>query len=1171
MKPFPPRGASALPHRESSPGNLQQGEASAAGLLTRSYAKGETYTALVRPDGTGFSSYDPGDAPWTLTSWTPAERPERQGLLFFIRDLDDRRFWTLGGDPYARTATAFADRIVIEDRQEDLSSTLEISLLPDHPVEMRRLTLENTSSRTRRLDVTSLAEIVHNHPAAHQAHPVFSRLFLQTEFDPGHNALLVRRRPRGHHESHPALVHSLAGPRRKDLEFETDRALFFGRGRHWSRPAALAAAVHLGGTVGNVLDPVVSLRVPAELEPGRDLTLVFLLGIMEDIRDLPRVAAGPAKPLPGCTGQVRAAGNTGDLESGWGRERAVVRSMAMEESPDESPEPLDSEDPPELEFFNGYGGFSDRGREYVIKVRESRPGILDLPPRPWINVMANDAFGCLVSETGAGCAWAGNSRLHRITPWFNDPVGDPFGEALYLRDDDTGSFFSCFCGPTPAGGAYTVAHGHGYSRFHRGQDCSGLEVETLVCVPPEDPVRLTRVRITNHAPTPRRLSLFSYHQLVLGGYPGEEGSAVAVRAGCGGKGLVAGNSAAGPFAGRAAFAAVVPDHPVRRIITGTDREGFLGPALDPAHPAALERPDLNGHRGQEHDPCFALQAGLDLGPGDTADVWLLLGEEQNPDRAETLFRRLEEPGACAEAAQAAREFWHQGLGRLQVKTASPALDLMVNGWLGYQTLSCRISGRSAFYQSGGAFGFRDQLQDSLALLPLWPELVRRQILLHAAHQFPAGDVLHWWHPPHDAGIRTRFVDDLLWLPHAVLEYIRHTGEDDILEETTPYITAPRLEQGQDEVFVHPRPAGRKDTVFSHCCAALDRSLATGAHGLPLFGTGDWNDGMNRVGREGRGESVWMAFFLIPILEGFAALCRGRGMDERAETYAGHRDDLVRAANEAGWDGRWYRRGYYDDGSPLGSAENRECRIDALVQAWSVLSGAAPPERAASAMEALQEKLIDREGRLIRLLTPPFQDSAHDPGYIKGYVAGVRENGGQYTHAALWVIKALAALGRRNQAADLLDMINPVNHARNRDEVAIYQVEPYVVAADVYSAAPHVGKGGWSWYTGSSGWMLRTAVESILGFRREKDSLVLAPCIPDSWPGFSLEWEVPGGSGTRYAISVDNSGGSGEGVVSAVLDGKPIPASGGCASWPLAFDGQRHDVRATLGPMPGGRA
>lgn len=829
--------------------------------------------------------------------------------------------------------------------------------------------------------------------------------------------------------------------------------------------------------------------------------------------------------------------------------------------------------PETQELFNGYGGFAEQGREYVILSGEN----LRRPPRPWINVVANERFGFLVSETGAGTTWSGNSREHRLTPWYNDPLLDPHGEALYVRDEESGAFWSALPGPAPGQGRYEMRHGFGYSVASFASD--GLEHETTLFVPRHDPVKIARVRVTNRSGRARRLSLFAYQHLVLGVLPEDGASVLVTEQNAAASAppaheenaavLFARNPLAGDFARGVAFAAAVTTSPARSVHFTADRASFLGLGGSPQDPAALHSRDpLDGRSGRGTDPCFAQQVLVDVAAGASVEVAFLLGEGDGDDEARALIARYAAPGAIDAALADVRAFWTHRLGGVRIETPSRALDLLVNGWLPYQTLSCRLWGRSAFYQSGGAFGFRDQLQDAAALLWLWPELTREQILRNAAHQFFEGDVLHWWHPPASRGIRTRFADDLLWLPAVTAQYVAATGDRAILSESVRFLRAPALEPGEDEVFLRPQDVGDSGDVYEHCCRAIDRSLSCGAHGLPLFGTGDWNDGMNRVGRGGRGESVWMAFFLAWILEEFAPLCRERGDETRLGRYETHRTQLREAIETHAWDGEWYRRGYYDDGTPLGSSSSDECRIDALAQAWSVLSGVASPARAAQAMDSVERHLISEEDGLIRLLTPPFENTPHDPGYIKGYVRGVRENGGQYTHAALWVVAAMARLGRNDRVAKLLDLINPVSHTRTPELVDVYQVEPYVVAADVYGEPPHVGRGGWTWYTGSAGWMIRAALESLLGLRiLGGKELVVAPCIPDDWPGFSVAYRVPGEE-TRYEIRVLNPRGRAQQVIAASVDGTATTVDAGAARVPLLHDGRTHLVDVLLGGAPG---
>ncbi|NLD46505.1 MAG: glycosyl transferase, partial [Clostridiaceae bacterium] len=504
-----------------------------------------------------------------------------------------------------------------------------------------------------------------------------------------------------------------------------------------------------------------------------------------------------------------------------------------------------------------------------------------------------------------------------------------------------------------------------------------------------------------------------------------------------------------------------------------------------------------------------------------------------------------------------RKFWKEKLGRVQFYTPETSLDYMLNGWLMYQVVSCRIWTRSAFYQSGGAYGFRDQLQDSLSIAHVWPEITRNQILLHSKHQYLEGDVQHWWHEEKYKGTRTRFSDDLLWMPYVTAEYIRITGDFGILYEKTPYLEDEPLKDFEDEVYRIPRVSGEKSTIYEHCILAIDRALRFGEHGLPLIGSGDWNDGMNTVGNKGKGESVWLGWFLISILRSFAPVCERMEDNARARSYIDVSNDIVKAIEKNAWDGNWYRRAYFDNGMPLGSAQNSECKIDSLSQSWAVISEGGDKDRIVEAMNALENYLVRRDDGLIKLLTPPFDEGDLEPGYIKGYVPGVRENGGQYTHAAAWVVMAYAKMGDGDKAYELFELLNPINHSRTHIEYSRYKVEPYVMAADVYSVAPHTGRGGWTWYTGAAGWMYRVGFEYILGFRRMGNKLVLDPCIPKKWSGFDIKYMY---ENTIYVIEVRNPQGVSRGVARVVLDGRELEDR----LILLVDDKEEHRVEVTMG-------
>jgi len=787
-----------------------------------------------------------------------------------------------------------------------------------------------------------------------------------------------------------------------------------------------------------------------------------------------------------------------------------------------------------LRFSNGYGGFSEDGREYVIHLPARESG-LGLPPLPWSNVIANSKIGCLVTETGGGCTWSRNSHEWRLTPWSNDPVLDPHGEKILLQDDVTGECWSPLPGPSPSGEGYEVRHGFGYSCFlHR---CHGISQETTVFVAREDPVKLVRITLCNESREIRRLAVSSSQRLVLGFLPSQASRFIQTQIDDGSHIMFARNALGGNFADGIAFASC----------------------------ACGGKGVWEGASGTATDPSFDQVCKHTLDPGEKLEVTFLLGDCPSEAEIRALVEKYRESGAIDRALEEAKHFWHDLLSGVQIETPCIAVDFMVNGWLAYQNLSCRVWGRTAFYQSSGAFGFRDQLQDASALIHLHPEFTREQILVHAAHQYVEGDVMHWWHPaPSGFGLRTHFSDDLNWLPYVTSFYVKSTGDVSVLDEIRPFLKGRPLEPGEDETGMIAEWSSEKANVYEHCCRALDRSLTKGAHGLPLMGTGDWNDGMNRVGREGRGESVWMGFFLYHIIGHFLPLCELRGDQARVETYRAYREHLRVALNEGGWDGQWYRRAYYDDGTPLGSAENDECQIDALAQSWAVISGAAPADRANQAMDEAEKRLVDEKGGLIRLLTPAFVNTPHDPGYIKGYVAGVRENGGQYTHGACWVVRALAELGRTERAAKLLEMLSPVSHSSSREGADLFKLEPYVVAADVYGEPPHVGRGGWNWYTGSAGWLYRVALESVLGLSMEGGvTLVLKPCIPAAWTKMRIRYTMPDRS-TVIEIAVSNPNG-GSGVVSASLDGVTVPVVDGSARIPIIQDGGVHHAKVVLGP------
>ncbi len=807
----------------------------------------------------------------------------------------------------------------------------------------------------------------------------------------------------------------------------------------------------------------------------------------------------------------------------------------------------------DLEFFNGLGGFSRDGREYVTVLAEGL-----FTPAPWINVIANRAFGFQVSESGSGYTWSVNSRENKLTPWSNDPVSDPPGEAFYVRDEETGEIF----GPTALPirderSPYIARHGQGYSRFEHSS--SGISLDLVQFVPIEDPVKLSRLSIENRSGRPRRLSVTAYVEWVLGVSRSASAPFIVTEVDPDTGAVFARNAWNGEFAGRVAFA----DLGGRQTGWTCDRTEFLGRNGTLNRPAALERGSrLSGTAGAGFDPCCAVQTTVTLRPGGRVELLFLLGEAANRADATSLIRRYRQTDVST-ALQSVERYWDEALGAVQVKTPDRALDLLLNRWLLYQTLACRLWARSAFYQASGAYGFRDQLQDVMALAAVRPDLAREHVLRAAGRQFVEGDVQHWWHPPSGRGVRTRISDDLLWLPYATAHYVEVTGDAGVLDEPAPFLEGRALASGEHEAYFEPTVSGRCDTLFEHCARALDLRLSVGAHGLPLMGAGDWNDGMNRVGHEGRGESVWLGWFLVSALSAFTPLAEARGETDRVERWQRHVAALKASLERDAWDGSWYRRAYFDDGTPLGSAGNAECRIDSIAQSWGVISGAADPARGAQAMAAVEEYLVRGDG-VVLLFTPPFDRTPLDPGYIKGYLPGVRENGGQYTHAAVWAILAFAMLGDGDKAGELFATLNPINHAKTRAGVHRYKVEPYVLAGDVYAEPPHAGRGGWTWYTGSAGWMYRAGIEWMLGVRLRGETLHVNPCIPRAWRGFEMTLRY---RSSRYEIVVENPRGAMRGVSCLEVDGAIFPISpvvDGGATVPLVDDAATHRVRVTLG-------
>jgi cyclic beta-1,2-glucan synthetase len=1274
------------------------------------------YAVMITAAGSGYSRW----RDLAITRWREDATSDDTGSYIFLRDVASGEHWSAGFQPIGEAPESY-DVSFAEDHAEfvrrdgAITTRLEVIVSSEDDAEVRRVSLTNHGVRTREIEVTSYAEIVLAPAAGDAAHPAFSNLFIQTESVAERDTLLATRRHRAPEDAEIWLAHVLAveGETIGDLEWETDRGQFLGRGRRIRAPHAETDGRELSDTAGSVLDPIVSLRRRVRVRPGKTVRVAFstlvapsrsvvldLADKYHDVTTFERVATlawtqaqvqlhhlgigpdeahlfqtlggsvlyadralrasaevvarraegAPALWAHGISGDlpivlvaideaddigivrqvlrahaywrmkrltvdlvilndrapsyaqelqtlietlVRTSQSMPRLEGLESRGRVftlradrltaaqrdvlesvarvelssrrgtlaaqVARAYRADTAPVTASRPLPvavtsaaapAEPPPDLEFFNGLGGFDADGREYVIILRGGQ-----WTPAPWINVIANANFGCLVSEAGSGCTWSINSQENLLTAWSNDPVSDPPSEMFYVRDDDSGELWS----PTPLpireeSGEYVVRHGHGYTRF--AYEAHDVALELLQFVPVDDPIKISRLTLTNHSPRSRRLSVTAYLEWVLGVSRSDSAPFVTTEMDPVTGAMFARNSWSRDFGARIAFADLGG---AQTAWTG-DRTEFLGRNGAPDRPAALgRRARLLGRSGAAFDPCCALQTTVEIPPGGRASVVCFLGQTETREQARALIQQYRDEDLAARLA-AVTDGWAQVLGTVQVKTPDRSLDLLLNQWLLYQTLACRLWARTAFYQASGGYGFRDQLQDVMALTVSRPDLTRAQILKAASRQFVEGDVQHWWHEPAGRGVRTRISDDLLWLPYAVSHYLDVTGDRPILDKAIPFLEGAVLAAGQSESLFEPRIAAEHGTLFEHCARALDRSLGVGVHGLPLMGTGDWNDGMNRVGAQGKGESVWLAWFLHTILSTWAPVAAARGETKRAETWAGHARTIKEAVEREAWDGSWYRRAYFDDGTPLGTAGGDACAIDSIAQSWSVLSGAADPDRARRAMASVDQHLVRRNDDVILLLTPPFDHTALEPGYIKGYVPGVRENGGQYTHAAVWTVIAFAALGDGDRVAELLAMLNPITHATTPHSVQQYRVEPYVVVGDIYSEAPHVGRGGWTWYTGSAAWLYRAGIEWLLGVRVQGARLVVDPCIPSAWPGFTLALRY---RSARYDIVVENPGGVCRGVAVLELDGVALDDRTGV---PLADDQRSHRVRAVLGEM-----
>ena len=760
----------------------------------------------------------------------------------------------------------------------------------------------------------------------------------------------------------------------------------------------------------------------------------------------------------------------------------------------------------DLSFYNGIGGFTPDGREYVITTSKDK-----VTPLPWVNVIANSEFGTVISENGLAYTWSENSHEYRLTPWNNDPVTDSSGEAMYIRNEETGHFWS----PTPLTDSesklYVTRHGFGYSVFEHTE--GGISTELWIYVALDTSIKFSVLKVKNKSGKNCKLSATNYVEWVLGDLKHKSAMYINTSVDLNNGVIYASNPYNSDFPDRISFLQTS-----ERISSITcDRTEFLGRNGTLKNPASMSRSKLSGKKGVALDPCAAIQVIFDIADGHEKEIIFKLGSGKNIEDVSKIIKRFYSSDSTNKALQDVWEYWNHTLGTVHIETPDLALNLLANGWLLYQTIACRLWARSGYYQSGGAFGFRDQLQDVMSLIHTRPSLLREQLLLCSSRQFIEGDVQHWWNPPTGRGVRTHCSDDYLWLPLATSRYVISTGDTGVLDELISFLEGHPVNPEEDSYYNHPHQSEDKGTLYEHCKRAILQGLKFGVHGLPLIGTCDWNDGMNMVGNQGKGESVWLGFFLFEVLNQFIKVAQLKDDFKFAEFCKNETEQIRQNVEQNAWDGEWYRRAYFDNGLPLGSSSNDECQIDSISQSWSVLSGVGNSERSKMAMESLSKRLVNREHSLVQLLDPPFDKSNLNPGYIKGYVPGVRENGGQYTHAAIWTAMAFSKLGDSEKAWEILTMINPINHAKSPEEIEIYKVEPYVVAADVYALTPHTGRGGWTWYTGSSGWMYRLIVESLIGLRLEVDKLYIEPCIPSDWVSFKVNYKY---RETLYKITVN---------------------------------------------------
>ncbi|KHD37627.1 NdvB [Clostridium acetobutylicum] len=1214
-----------------------------------------TYSAMISNSGSGYSKRDKE----YIYRWRKDSIEESYGMFFYIRDLNNNKWWSAGyepcqdeGDNYEVTFSI--DKAKIKREDEGLITSTTITVSNEEDAEIRKMSIRNRSNTTKLLEITSYMEVTAAPFDADLVHPTFSNLFVRTEFEPQYGCLIASRRRRSEKENKSYVMHSMFtdGDVNGNIQYETSRINFIGRGRDVHNPEALNSP--LKNTIGDVLDPVMSLRRRIKLQPGKTINISYVTAISSSREEVLEIAkkyssqsiirrafeitttevkmwmkylnmmsseanlyemmaskilylsenlnmrsdyiknikkSQPALWGYGISGDipimlliVRNDGDIGfvrqmvraheyfeikglnvdlvilnlmensyiqafqdtinsfinqnivrtkkdrigkifafnkslmpieDMELLIGISKLVIDSdkgLIVSQLKVQGKEYKEIEDIKvhevhynikdykfkinSLRFFNDYGGFDEANNQYVIILNDNKN-----TPAPWINVVSNEKFGFHVSERGSAYTWCANSRENKITPWNNDPVSDVLGEALYIRDEVTGRYWSISPEPVRDNDDYIIEHGFGYSSFSHYKE--GIIGKMTMFVPMYDNVKLIIVKLKNNTEVDRNLALAYYARMVLGVVAEHTEQYISTDIDLKNKIIYSRNPYSTSFGSLNAFLKIYGGED--ESFTGSRRE-FIGRGNNLHIPQAMKKARLSNTAGSGIEPCMAEKVKITLKPNEEKEIVIMLGEETSLAQIKSVTDRYSSIENSERELINTKEYWKSILNTVVVNTPDESMNIIMNGWLMYQLISCRLWSRTAFYQSGGAYGFRDQLQDTMPLTFVRPDMTRKQILISASRQFVEGDVQHWWHPVVDSGIRTRFSDDLLWLPYVTIDYIKGTGDLSILDEVVPYIEDEPLKEGEDERYSLTKVSDKTGTIYEHCIKAIDKALKFGIHNIPLMGSGDWNDGMNTVGNKGKGESVWLGWFLYSILGNFKDIAKLKNDDYRSGRYLELSDFIRESIDKNAWDGNWYRRAYFDDGTPLGSAQNDECQIDSLSQSWALISGGGKTDRAKVAMQSIEKYLVKEDRGMILLLTPPFDDSKLNPGYIKGYVPGVRENGGQYTHAATWVILAMTKLGEGKKAWKLFNMINPINHSRSFYDCQTYKVEPYVMAADVYAKEPHVGRGGWTWYTGTAGWMYRVGLEGILGLKlKEGKGFTIEPCVPNKWYSYSMQY------------------------------------------------------------------